>query len=157
MKDDLGKRVTDSLLLYGLELMFQRIKPPVVADFSDWTRFIFLADTLAYNAAHAVMICDIFVDRGILNCTCSGKSEQGIVCCDCPHQCDYDDNGFLDSVDMSVLIDVIYAGGTDIQDPTCPTTRGDFNGEGFPDSVDLVLLIDHLFAGGPGPADPCNP
>lgn len=75
--------------------------------------------------------------------------------CDCPHQCDYDDDGFLTASDVGTLIDVLFAGHPEIQDPGCPTSRGDFNCDGFPTTLDLGGLIDHLFAGGDPPCDPC--
>jgi len=80
-----------------------------------------------------------------------------IVPCSCPYQCDYDADGFLTSVDLGSLIDVLFAGRPEDQDPNCPATRGDFDNDGFPTSVDLGGLIDHLFAGGAPPCDPCAP
>lgn len=77
--------------------------------------------------------------------------------CSCPHQCDYDDDGFLTALDLSILIDVLFAGTPEITDPGCPTSRGDFDCDGFPTALDLGQLIDHLFAGGDPPCDPCNP
>lgn len=77
-------------------------------------------------------------------------------CC-CPHQCDYDGDGYLTSLDLGALIDVLFAGRPEQQDPGCPSSRGDFDNDGFPTALDLAGLIDHLFAGGEGPCDPCNP
>jgi hypothetical protein len=79
--------------------------------------------------------------------------------CACPYQCDYDTDGFLTALDLSALIDVLFAGRPEEQDPDCPTSRGDFNYDGFPDALDLSVsgLIDHLFSGGDTPCDPCNP
>ncbi len=76
--------------------------------------------------------------------------------CSCPYQCDYDQSGFLDALDLGNMIDVLFAGKPDINDPNCPTTRMDFDASGFADALDLGKLIDHLFAGAPGPTDPCN-
>ena len=75
--------------------------------------------------------------------------------CDCPYQCDYDKDGFLTALDLGALIDVLFAGRPEEQDPNCPATRGDFDNDGFPTALDLGFLIDHLFAGAPPPVDPC--
>jgi hypothetical protein len=76
--------------------------------------------------------------------------------CDCPSQCDYDDDGYLTALDLGFLIDVLFAGWPEIQDPHCPTSRGDFNYDGYPDALDLGWMIDHLFNGGEGPRRPCD-
>ena len=68
---------------------------------------------------------------------------------------DMNADGFLDSIDLNALIDALFFGGANPQDPNCPTTRGDFNSDGFPDAVDLNELIEHLFFSGPNPVDPC--
>ncbi|MEW5874227.1 MAG: hypothetical protein AB1752_03485 [Candidatus Zixiibacteriota bacterium] len=75
--------------------------------------------------------------------------------CDCPWQADLDATGFIDAVDLALVIDVVFFGSSDIQDPSCHTTRGDFNADGFADAVDLAFLIDHVFFGAPGPVDAC--
>ncbi len=75
--------------------------------------------------------------------------------CDCLHQGDYDDDTFLTALDLSDLIDVLFASGTDPIDPICPVPRGDLDCDGFSTALDLSVLIDHLFAGGAGPCDPC--
>ena len=75
--------------------------------------------------------------------------------CDCPYQSDFDANGILDALDLNELIDILFFGGVNPQDPLCPTTRGDFDNSGVPDALDLNDLIDHLFFGGTPPVDPC--
>ncbi len=75
--------------------------------------------------------------------------------CSCPAQADLDGNGFVDSVDLSILIDVVFFGVPDVTDPQCPRTRSDFDDNGVADSVDLSLIIDYVFFGGPPPANPC--
>jgi hypothetical protein len=77
--------------------------------------------------------------------------------CDCPHQCDYDDDPYLTNIDLAALIDVLFMGDPTTTDPNCPVPRGDFNFDGYPDNIDLNGLIDHLFRGGDPPCDPCNP
>jgi len=76
-------------------------------------------------------------------------------CCDCPFQGDLNGDGFVDAVDLAILIDVVFFGTLDVQDPCCPITRGDFNGDGFVDAVDLAIMIDYVFFGGSGPVNPC--
>lgn len=79
----------------------------------------------------------------------------GGVSCDCPFEADLDGNGFIDATDLAFVIDIVFFGGTDIQDPNCPKTRADFDGNGFADATDLAFLIDHVFFGGSGPIDGC--
>jgi len=66
-----------------------------------------------------------------------------------------DSNLLIDAVDLAFVIDIVFFGAADIQDPLCPAYRGDFNSDGAPDAVDLAELIDHVYFGGAGPADPC--
>jgi hypothetical protein len=80
----------------------------------------------------------------------------GGSCCFCPFQANHDANTSIDAVDLAIEIDIVFFGATDLQDPSCPTTRADFNADGTPDAVDLAELIDHVFFGGGGPADPCS-
>ncbi|MEW5875150.1 MAG: MopE-related protein, partial [Candidatus Zixiibacteriota bacterium] len=88
---------------------------------------------------------------------CDGTVDEGAVCCSCPFQADFNADVFVDAVDLAFEIDAVFFGGSDPQDPGCPTTRGDFNNDGVTDAVDLAFLIDHVFFGQPGPCDPCNP
>jgi hypothetical protein len=81
----------------------------------------------------------------------------GVGGCSCPYQCDYDESGALDALDLAALVDVLFAGVPEVTDPSCPTSRGDFNNSGDPDALDLAALVDHLFAGADEPCDPCNP
>jgi len=77
--------------------------------------------------------------------------------CECPFQGDYDEDTFLTALDLSDLIDALFAGGVDPTDPICPVPRGDLDCDGFTTALDLTVLIDHLFAGGQPPCDPCGP
>lgn len=79
------------------------------------------------------------------------------VPCDCPNQADYDGDGFLTALDLGNMIDVLFAGKPDIQDPACSTSREDVDCDGFATALDLGKLIDHLFAGGDPPCNPCSP
>jgi hypothetical protein len=80
-----------------------------------------------------------------------------VVECECKYQGDYDADLFLTALDLGNMIDVLFVGKPDIQDPYCPRTRMDFDDDGFATALDLGKLIDHLFVGGPPPADPCLP
>ncbi|MEW5873662.1 MAG: FG-GAP-like repeat-containing protein [Candidatus Zixiibacteriota bacterium] len=98
--------------------------------------------------------------RSPSNCAARGGLYLGdgaVECCWCPHQGDVNGDGFVDAVDLAILIDIVFFGFLDVQDPCCPTSRADFDGNGVVDAVDLALLIDHVFFGGPGPVDPCEP
>jgi hypothetical protein len=79
------------------------------------------------------------------------------VSCDCPFQSDFDEDGFRTPLDLSSMIDILYAGDPDVQDIICPSPRADFDCDGFSTPLDLGGLIDYLFASGPGPCDPCAP
>jgi len=81
-------------------------------------------------------------------------SESG---CMCASQADLDGDEFATAIDLSLLIDVLFAGRSDIHDASCPVSRSDLDCDGFPTGLDLSILIDHLFAGGAGPCDPCTP
>jgi serine protease len=77
--------------------------------------------------------------------------------CNCPYQSDFDTDGFLTALDLSEMIDILFAGHADVRDTDCPSPRADFDCDGFSTALDLSGLIDHLFAGGAGPCDPCAP
>ena len=77
--------------------------------------------------------------------------------CVCPYQGDINADGIIDAVDFDELVNILFFGGYDPKDPTCPNTRGDYYPDGFSDAIDLGSMIDYLFFGGRGPADPCSP
>lgn len=77
------------------------------------------------------------------------------VGCNCPFQADLDGSTTLNATDLTLLINIIFFGGTNVQDPECPRTRADFNADGVANATDLTLLINHIFFGGAGPVDPC--
>jgi hypothetical protein len=77
--------------------------------------------------------------------------------CSCPYQSDFDEDGFLTPLDLSSMIDILFAGAEDVQDTSCPSPRADFDCDGYSTPLDLGGLIDHLFASGLGPCDPCSP
>ncbi|MEW5874385.1 MAG: thrombospondin type 3 repeat-containing protein [Candidatus Zixiibacteriota bacterium] len=85
----------------------------------------------------------------------NGNSIGDVCDCSCPWQADFDESGAVDAVDLAVLIDAVFFGGPDPQDPLCPDTRGDFNSDGVTDAVDLAVMIDYVFFGGSGPGEPC--
>jgi hypothetical protein len=77
--------------------------------------------------------------------------------CSCPNQCDIEPDGFITPLDLSAIIDILFASAVDIQDPGCPSPRFDFDCDGFTTPLDLSGVIDNQFASGPGPCDPCAP
>lgn len=77
--------------------------------------------------------------------------------CDCPWQSDFDQNSVQDALDLNALIDILFFGTPDVQDPQCPKFRADFNCDGVPDALDLNDMVDRLFFGGSPPCDPCAP
>lgn len=99
---------------------------------------------------------EFFADDGVL-------ADTGVVAitvlpgCECPHQADFDEDDLVTAVDLAQLIDIVFFGAIDVQDPDCPDSRGDFNCDHLSDAVDLAQLIDHVFFGGAGPCDPCQP
>ena len=66
-------------------------------------------------------------------------------------------DGFVDAIDLNLLIDCVFFNGDCPVTSNCPTTRADYNADGVPDAVDLNALIDHIFFNGPEPCNPCNP
>lgn len=81
----------------------------------------------------------------------------GAHLCRCPYQSDFDEDGFRTAIDLGTIIDILFAGHSNDQDPSCPSPRADFDCDGFSTALDLSGLIDHLFAGGASPCDPCAP
>jgi hypothetical protein len=145
MMNELGYGPTGVLIFRSInEIRNEFASKTYGPSFEDGARALLRADSLEYAAAHALTITEIFRDKGILICSC-------------PHQCDYDEDTFLTAVDLGTLIDVLFAGHPEIQDPGCPTSRGDFDCDQFPTALDLGGLIDHLFSGGDPPRDPCAP
>jgi len=74
----------------------------------------------------------------------------------CPFQGDFDDDGFLTSLDLAAEIDIL-AGSSDTQDFHCPTTRADLDCDSFATALHLAVRVDHRCAGGDAPRDPCLP
>lgn len=77
------------------------------------------------------------------------------VLCNCPSQADINGDQTLDAVDLNALIDIVFFGVDDVQDPQCPNSRTDLNCDNFPDAIDLNLMINLLFFNGDDPCDPC--
>lgn len=103
----------------------------------------------------ATLISGVALGIAVVSAPTVGCANPAI--CRCQFQCDCDQDGVLDVVDMNYLIDVIFFSREDVQDGLCPVTRSDFDANGFADAVDLNGLIDHLFFSGLGPLDPCGP
>jgi hypothetical protein len=66
---------------------------------------------------------------------------------------DLDEDGFVTALDLGMMIDYLFAGGTAPERPA----SADFTGDCFPDALDLGALIDFLFAGGIGLIWGCGP
>lgn len=75
--------------------------------------------------------------------------------CDCPSQGDFDGDQQVTSLDLSRMIDVLFAGAANERAATCPCPQADFDCDKYSTAFDLSGLIDYLFAGGAGPCDPC--
>jgi hypothetical protein len=86
-------------------------------------------------------------------CGSSGKCKST---CDCPYQDDFDEDGFITALDLADLIDILFSGAPDVQDPGCPVPRGDDDCDGFTTALDLTRKIDYLFTSGQPPCDPCD-
>jgi hypothetical protein len=78
------------------------------------------------------------------------------VPCICPFPGDFDEDTFITALDLGTLIDILFAGDPDVQDPDCPVSRGDFDCDGFTTALDLGDVIDYLFASAAGPCLPCR-
>ena len=76
--------------------------------------------------------------------------------CSCPYQADFDESQVVDAVDLNGLINALFFGGPNPQDPHCAFSRGDLNLDGFPDALDLGEMIDYLFFGGFFTRNPCD-
>jgi hypothetical protein len=78
--------------------------------------------------------------------------------CDCSSHGDIaGDDGSIDVLDLSALIDYVFAGAAaPAADPQCPhVNRGDTNCDGVVSVLDMVVLVDYIFRNGPEPCDPC--
>jgi len=76
--------------------------------------------------------------------------------CDCSFAGDIDASTAIDATDLQFLIDIVFFGGSDVQDPTCPSSRSDLDCSGFPDATDIQYIIDYIFFGGIEPCDGCQ-
>lgn len=75
--------------------------------------------------------------------------------CACPSQGDIDASGVINATDLTLMINIIFFGGLNVQDSNCPRSRANFNGDGVVNATDLTLIINHIFFGGAGPVNPC--
>lgn len=76
--------------------------------------------------------------------------------CDCPFQGDSDLDGFITALDLGAVIDILFAGQPDVQEPLCLSPRFDLDCDGFTTALDLSVMTDYLFAGGSAPCEPCD-
>lgn len=76
--------------------------------------------------------------------------------CDCSFQGDCDGSGSRDIVDLTLMIDFLFAGNVIPSDPSCPSSnRGDIDCNLSTDIVDLTGYVDYLFGAGFFFCDPC--
>jgi PKD repeat protein len=75
--------------------------------------------------------------------------------CICANQGDTEPDGFITSIDLAACIDILFAGGADVQDGDCPVPRFDLDCDNFTTALDLSVIISFLFESGDGPCDPC--
>lgn len=101
--------------------------------------------------------CAIIVPGDTLQPDFAGATVRVVSGCDCSYQSDLDVDGQLTSLDLSAVIDILFAGASDTQNTDCPSPRADFDCDGFSTALDLSALIDNLYVGGHGPCDPCAP
>lgn len=78
--------------------------------------------------------------------------------CICPDHGNVSGTGGIDAVDLTMVIDGIFFGGSmPMKDSECPHIhRGDFNCDNVFNAVDLTVFIGHIFFGGAPPCDPCE-
>ncbi len=95
------------------------------------------------------------METGMVCCLVLGLAPLATAQCSCPFQADMSDDGIVDAIDDGFLIELLFFAGPEIlQDPTCPTTRGDLNADDVHNLIDLLMFYDYAFAQEP-PADPC--
>lgn len=97
------------------------------------------------------------VSDGIANSNMAAIRIVVAPACNCPHQGDLVQNGFVDVSDVLQVIKIAFVNGADIQDPTCPRTRADVNNSGVVDVSDVLYIIKTAFTNGPNPINPCGP
>lgn len=131
--------------------MLWRVKPSAIPQS---TALVFENDPIfpqSYNTTTDVW--GVIFKRPVLT---SGVFTITGAACDCPYQTDGDEDGFVTSIDMGLLVDVLFAGRESIQDPNCLMPRFDLDCDGLVTSLDLSRMIDYLFAGGTPPCAPCS-
>jgi hypothetical protein len=83
-------------------------------------------------------------DGRVTNSYLVGDGPQAAVHITNRHPGDLDEDGFVTALDLGMMIDYLFAGGSPPERPA----SADINGDCFPDALDLGGLIDFLFAGG---------
>lgn len=76
--------------------------------------------------------------------------------CYCPNQGDADKDTYTTALDLSTIIDALFAGAPNPADAGCPTFRYDWDCDGQTTPLDLAAAVDYLFANGDGPCNPCK-
>lgn len=139
-------------LQVALDPDFVSVVQDVVLDSTAWHGSLLDGETMYY---WRVRVWD--TPSGYFTSFSAADSFYAIGCsaCVCPFQGDLDASGFINAVDLTLAINVVFFGQPGTKDPACATTRADFNCDGLPNAVDLALVINHVFFGGAGPCDPC--
>jgi hypothetical protein len=128
-------------------------------------------DVLPYSSGDSITISVQGGSDGVGRATrlvSTSPQDAGVITladCDCPQQGDVAPalegggfgDGFIDVFDVIGVIGIAFSEGLDIQDPQCPTTRGDVNNDGVVDVFDVIYIIATAFSEGPNPVNPCGP
>ncbi|MCX6829117.1 MAG: M28 family peptidase [candidate division Zixibacteria bacterium] len=91
-------------------------------------------------------------DQGSASCVEAGLDDFQVTAYYCvTFTCgDLNDDGLINILDITALINFLYRGGT----PPDPTTSADVNGDGIVNIKDITHLINFLYKGGSAPACP---
>ncbi len=83
----------------------------------------------------------------------------GFEVCDCGTPGDFNDDGTIDPLDMTILINYLFRGHEPpAEPPNCPLSRTDWNCDGVSNPLDAVYMVNFVYRGYPeaAPCDPCN-
>jgi len=79
-----------------------------------------------------------------------------VLDCSCPFPGNPDGSGGITTLDLALVIDVVFGGGTPTFDPDCPVAREDFNCDGVVNAIDVDLVTERVFLNGAPPCQPCD-
>ena len=119
---------------------------------------------IAFGAIGAIgfLVLSLFPDSGTPPSVAQAETSKSVLQsadteteCRCWNHMDLDGDGFPTALDIQALVDVLFAGRTDIQDPDCVRTRSDIDCDDFTTVLDLHFLVGYMFEGGFPPCNPC--